>query len=167
MRVLLVGEAPARGTKRPFEGRSGIKLRELLGANFERLRLRNLYRNPKPKDRQGSVWHLHAARRRAKRFRLNGDLVLLAGKRVADAFGIRGVRYFEPCLLRGTIAYVVPHPSGVNRWWNVETNRYRARRFFAALFLALDGVDLPDGSLDAIEFRVRAGAEAERAGRVY
>jgi hypothetical protein len=32
-----------------------------------------------------------------------------------------------------TLTAIVPHPSGVNRWWNDENNRRRARRFFREL----------------------------------
>ena len=76
-------------------------------------------------------------------------------------------RYFEPCLLRGRVCYVVPHPSGRNRWYNVEIHRARVKQFFLALLLALEGVQLRDGYLDASEMCLRAKQEAREKGRVY
>lgn len=168
MTILLLGEAPARGTKVPFDGQSGDRLRKLLGTEFNRLRLMNLYQMSRARAGKGSEWNANAARKRAKQFVIPADFVLLAGRRVAAAFGIpKGVRYFEPCMVHDVVAYVIPHPSGVNQWWNVELNVQRAKNFFAAFFMAVDGVDMPDGSLDAAEFRVRAKVEARGRGRIY
>ncbi len=169
MRALLVGEAPARGTSKPFEGNSGVRLRELIGDEaFLRLDMVNLYKRPMPRDGwKGSAFPVAAARRKALKFDFPVSVVvLLAGKRIARAFGVRA-RYFEPCMLRRRVCYVVPHPSGVNRWYNVEFNRHRAKRFFCALLLALDGVQRPDGDLDAAEFRLRATRDARAAGRIF
>lgn len=169
MRALLVGEAPARGTSEPFEGNSGTRLRELIGeAAFMRLDLANLYSRSMPRDGyKGSHFPVLLARRKAKRFDLPPRaVVLLAGQRVAKAFGVKA-RYFEPCLLRGRVCYVVPHPSGVNRWYNVEINRHRAKHFFCALLLSLEGVERPDGSIDAHEFAMLAKRHAREAGRVF
>jgi hypothetical protein len=171
MRVLLVGEAPARGTSRPFEGNSGVRLRELIGDEaFGRLDLANLYKRPMPSDGwKGSHFPAVLARRQAKQFGLPGGkgvVVLLAGKRVAKAFGVEA-RYFEPCLLRRRVCYVVPHPSGVNRWYNVEINRWRAKQFFCALLLSLEGFERPDGDMDAREFTLRAKRQARESGRVF
>lgn len=74
------------------------------------------------------------------------QVVLLAGLRVARAFGLRmnhkdrpSFSYFEKKIFKDqpnqTIfeVVVVPHPSGVNRWWNDPQNEARAREFLAAL----------------------------------
>lgn len=37
----------------------------------------------------------------------------------------------------------VPHPSGVNRWWNHGANRRRARAFFSRLLTDLETEDEP------------------------
>lgn len=76
------------------------------------------------------------------------DLVLLlAGKRLAREVGTyvmdgRAPRYHEEVELSTKYrlyappsphfalrAFIVPHPSGVNRWWNELANRAEARRF--------------------------------------
>lgn len=75
---------------------------------------------------------------------LTDTIVVLLGKRVAKAWGLDGAPWFVP---HGSDAifdyrssfytYVVPHPSGLNRWWNNGKNRRASRRFFRSLF----GVD--------------------------
>lgn len=65
------------------------------------------------------------------------DCVLLAGMRVAKAFGCGGADMFEvlPRFVRPGLPpmIVVPHPSGVSRWWNDPQNRRVALAFFNAL----------------------------------
>lgn len=61
--------------------------------------------------------------------------MLLAGKRVASAFGLDEEYLADPVAFpiggRPVAVHVVPHPSGVNRWWNEPANRERARAFLA------------------------------------
>jgi hypothetical protein len=61
------------------------------------------------------------------------DFLLLCGSRVADAFGIHDVKwkYFTEQRILGFSypAVVVPHPSGVSRWWNDPANLIRARTY--------------------------------------
>lgn len=63
---------------------------------------------------------------------LRGRLVVLAGKNVARAFGVRA-EYHEWLVSPGCRAVVVPHPSGVNRWWNSADNREASRVFWTDL----------------------------------
>lgn len=62
-------------------------------------------------------------------------VVLLAGKRVAAAFGFRDSPHFEARRLGGLYLplVVLPHPSGVSAWWNSSANRKRCRRYLADL----------------------------------
>ncbi len=61
--------------------------------------------------------------------------VLLAGKRVARAFRLGSPTYFEETRVEGidVPVVVVPHPSGVNRWWNDRGNAADARKFLERL----------------------------------
>ncbi len=69
-------------------------------------------------------WSIRAARLEAERLRLvqhRGRKLVLLGSKVCGAFGVP----FVPCSLQGgvdsadTCTYVVlPHPSGLNRFWN-------------------------------------------------
>lgn len=65
-------------------------------------------------------------------------LVLLCGKRVASAFQMpASVQYFvtDPACDRvgGLPTVVVPHPSGMNLWWNDDENRVLAAGFLRDL----------------------------------
>ena len=69
--------------------------------------------------------------------------VLLAGTRVRQAFHLGG-NLFErddgdPAL---PPVYVVPHPSGVNPFWNSRENRNRARAFLEGIVREVDAEDL-------------------------
>lgn len=60
--------------------------------------------------------------------------VVILGFRAASAFCYRSQRpesreYFSPWQERNSTFSVIPHPSGVNRWWNDPLNRRRAVRW--------------------------------------
>ncbi len=143
--------------------RTANRLRDLIGDDaYRQIDRLNFYPEP-------VVWDAGSARMRAEHtFRLpggKGRVLLMGSQRLAKAFGVEA-RYFEPCLLRRRVCYVIPHPHGA-RWYSVEINHHRAKRFFAALLLAMEGVQRPDGYLDAREFVTRAKHAAREAGRVF
>lgn len=120
--ITVVGEAPGRTSdpSRPFAGgRCQTNLERLLGVGFhDRCRVLNLLRRwPGRTDRKGSRFPLAAAAAAAGRLELDGPTVLV-GKRVARAFRLGSAGFFEATEVRGRPAMVVPHPSGVNLWWN-------------------------------------------------
>lgn len=136
MKLLVVGQAPARGRtgRRAFEPDtpSGARLAKLMGVEdvVEVADVVNLVRRF-PGDSPWNKGHRFPegqAKRAARRLRLNGyDVVLLTGRHVARAFDVdvEFLRWFE---LRGVRAVVLPHPSGANLWWNKRANRARAER---------------------------------------
>lgn len=97
------------------EGGSGRKLTELI-PEFHLWDKVNLHPSPGPRfvdqDREaarnlsGMLW---------------GRRVLLLGGRVATAFGVH-TELFEWTTSPGFAAAVVPHPSGLSRWWNDPAN---------------------------------------------
>lgn len=130
MKPAIVGEAPSMRTSRPFAGASGRRLAELADASLDdlrgRFRLVNLlahWPGPNPHGK-GAAWNARAARDRAATVRLPPGS-LLCGRRVARAFGRSSQPFFEWV---GGVA-VIPHPSGVSRWWNDPGNYELARRF--------------------------------------
>lgn len=145
----MIGQAPSRtgDPSRPCAGRSFERFaraagaesrREVLAffAHFERTNVLDVYPGG---DGKGDAFPLREARAAADAMRpgLDGRAVVLVGKATARAFRIRGPECFdwlteEPA--PGSCAVVVPHPSGVNRWWNETENRDRARRFFRVLY---------------------------------
>lgn len=56
-------------------------------------------------------------------------VLVLCGKRVASAFRLRDVEFLTWRFLAGLIVGVIPHPSGIVRWWNDEANVEAARAF--------------------------------------
>ena len=144
-RILVVGEAPgARGNVVAFAtgGRgSGDRLRAHAGWSDEfwstcvdAVNLLTIYPG---RDGNGARFDLAAAWRAARRVSVERyPVVLLCGRRVGAAFGVQGGAYFDAHVLAtGGLAWLVPHPSGVNRWWNDERHRAIARAFFASLEL--------------------------------
>jgi uracil-DNA glycosylase len=138
MKPAIVGEAPSMRTSRPFAGRSGERLAELSGlasleALRDRFRLVNLLGHwPGPDaSGKGSAFPMQEARSAAATLRLPSGS-LLCGRRVAAAFGLAAAPYFAWCDVDGRRVAVIPHPSGVSRWWNDPENVARARAFLRA-----------------------------------
>lgn len=157
-RYLLVGEAPARTGQRnlhiclvaraldapPKDGYlDHLRARhaELFDFIVDTRHANLLGRWPGP-ARRGSAFPMKEARAAAGAFLevidiVRPEVILLAGRRVAAAFHHNmhheGTDYFEELELAGREARVVPHPSGVNRWWNDPANRERARKFLEKL----------------------------------
>jgi uracil-DNA glycosylase len=141
MTITIIGQAPGarNGKRRAFEGRSGDRLAEAAGLRgHAELRRRadvtNLLRRfPGKSGRiKGDAFPMRRARRAARIRKLEG-VVLLIGRGVARAFDVDAP--FLRWVRRGDARIaVVPHPSGVNLWWNSAENRRRARRFLRRLF---------------------------------
>ena len=136
---VLVGQAPGRRSDplRPFSGSSGARLERHLGIAAGTLgdcfELRNLIdRYPGRKEgAKGDGWDAAAARDRARALRreLEGRAFVLAGRKVAAAFGVAETPYFVWARFDGTkTSYaVIPHPSGVDRVWNSPATAARLR----------------------------------------
>ena len=61
--------------------------------------------------------------------------MVLVGTRVARAFGIESPEFFEWTRREdfGFNLVVIPHPSGVNLWWNKKENKERGTKFLREL----------------------------------
>ncbi len=160
MNVLFVGQAPGRKSGPPLSGRAGAVLAALAGLpqdEFERIFPRtNLLRRFPGKRGKGDAFPTEVAGRAARtllrRLPLNARLVLL-GAGVARAFGLRA-RPLEVLDLgrRGAVALLVPHPSGVNLWWNRPENRTAAAEALRA-FLREAGAEVRDGADEPVPDR--------------
>jgi uracil-DNA glycosylase len=126
--VLVVGEAPGRlSGVRPL-GSLDRKLPALRGV--PRVNLLDRYPGS---DGKGARFPIGPARTAAKsllRAVPEASLVLV-GRRVAEAFGFKTFAYdwFEWFSVGGRAYAVIPHPSGIVRWWNDPANRAAAERF--------------------------------------
>jgi len=160
MTSLLVGERFNQRTWRPslfaIPSANYVNVMTRLGAfpaGHSRVKLESLgvrwtqSMNLLPPDPQGVKWNAELAATVAAYLMLHTahDLLWLAGIRVARAFGIRADEqlYFQPLSSESgawepsydppRLCVIVPHPSGLNRWWNHEENVEWGRREIADL----------------------------------
>ncbi len=135
---LIVGEAPSKNevTERPIEGRIGRRLARCCGLTleefierFDRVNLLHVRQDTKEKGFEFDRYAGIAAARTLFNAFYPGQRVLLLGHRVRDSFGVVNKEYFEEFYLGSAKAYVLPHPSGVNRWWNDVENEKRMYDF--------------------------------------
>lgn len=70
--------------------------------------------------------------------RLRGPVILL-GVQVARAFGISEGDPIRSCEADGVRFHCVPHPSGLNRWYNDPDNRRRVGLVLADAYYACGG----------------------------
>jgi uracil-DNA glycosylase len=144
-RALLIGEAPSATSDptAPLSGRTGARIEHFAGlapgALASHFDLLNLLDRFPGRDGKGTLWPVDLARESAKRIAiaLEGDgrpsRAIFLGKRVAAAFGERRL---QPCRwaerrFGGRVVEValLPHPSGVNRWFNDPKNVKLASEF--------------------------------------
>lgn len=136
VRAVLIGLGPPEGLRGSFgpESRSERFLADLgLPGDVPRINLCRRAADPAglPDAR------LARAARRLRPDLAGYDLILLAGRRVARAFGLPDswpfLRWYwigsEKGYKHEAGAAIVPHPSSLNRWWNDPRHRQDARRF--------------------------------------
>lgn len=75
-------------------------------------------------------WDMTIARVNAAKLipKLQHRRVILLGRKVSSAFGIFS-RWFTETRCYNSEYYVIPHPSGSNRWWGDPRNVQMAREF--------------------------------------
>ena len=142
-KIVLVGFSPSHtgDPKEPLAGvGSGHRLAKLCGLDvatylrtFDRINLH--YETPKKNDRVTRL--VGEASASMFRARFAGRKIILLGKDVARAFGFNdndkmlewikmtSSNIFLPL----TYFALLPHPSGLNRWYNEPRNVRRAERF--------------------------------------
>lgn len=136
---LIIGEQPSKNgdPSKPIQGRIGERLAECAGLTFdeymEKFDRMNLLDVRAEYSGKGMDFNVKAARSTARelitRAFLPGRLILILGKRAASAFGMTSIAYFQRMVINGAEVYVVPHPSGINRWWNLPENEQQMIRF--------------------------------------
>lgn len=133
---LFVGEAPSRSTERfgghALTGETGRRLAEWSGLSAAAFRAAADCRNVYPT--LPSRWvHVRAAELARVLWNApetqRAPLVVLLGSRVARAFGFVHAVHFEVYQTGGPAVAVMPHPSGLNRFWNDPANVALAEAF--------------------------------------
>jgi hypothetical protein len=105
----------------------------------------NLLKRYPGRQGKGDKFNLKYASRVAKEMmysnRLADRQVILLGKNLAKAFGLQADylewNYFGWCDRDGKTqnmhVVIVPHPSGINRWWNDPKNAAKVATFLKTL----------------------------------
>jgi uracil-DNA glycosylase len=139
--ILFVGQAPGpsrAGEREPLSGRVGRRLARLLGlteAEWLRHRRVNLLaRWPGKKARKGDAFDVTAGAAHADHLLVEAHRFVLLGGLVTQCFGIP--KWVPLKIWRLDYAntvghrqfFCLPHPSGVNRWWNDKRNVRKAER---------------------------------------
>jgi uracil-DNA glycosylase len=140
MKPLFIGEAPGKRWKpgdKPLGGRSAGVLAKLLGLDSEdfygridAVNLMDKWPGPGPSGK-GATFDPVRAMHAAVAVPVEGRRVVYCGRRVARAFGFVVKEFFVqiPNDARAAESWVIPHPSGINRWWNDPKNRRKAARW--------------------------------------
>ena len=143
MSVLLVGEAPnAKGEgKRPNTTFTGGRIAKMGGHDIPRT---NLLREWPGVQGRGSAFPMSLARPAAQRLSRRKPkrvAFVFVGRRGAQAFRWYG-DYFAWGDLDGRSVVTMPHPSGINHWWNSPENHAEAQRFIVDLVDRLGPVEV-------------------------
>lgn len=139
--VTILGQAPGRrgDPSLPLEGYRA-RLLELLGADdaaWSAIRKLNALDRFPGKARKGDRFPLAEALVSVARIRpaLRGDLVFVLGRHAARALRVSAPFLVRACDVVGGFEFViVPHPSRVSLWWNLEENRARAKEVCSRAF---------------------------------
>lgn len=165
-RVLLIGQAPGPSGPPPGRplvgGKSGTFLQQLCGCAtlkeyIKRYETRNvLDKYPgRAADENGDLFPVKEARAAAERITpsLKGRRVIFVGAKVMAVFGhAKWLPAFQWTLERhdpveGALIEPFyewawsPHPSPINRVWNIPENVERAKAFFRAVSLSQDAAE--------------------------
>ncbi len=148
MRIQFVGQAPSQETegKPPFTGKCGKFLAEvLLGTTQEQMLKDHDFINVLDywpgKGLGGDKFPMDKAQAEAQKkldILRNKRVVILLGNNVARAFGAKSFSYLSWYEIRNPQnsndvivprMAVIPHPSGINRYWNRPENRTVVAKF--------------------------------------
>lgn len=138
-RFLILGEAPGRlSTSNWSRGR----IRDLAGRDLDEwaewVNLVEEWPGAQPRGK-GSLWNPRLAAKKAAELEPTfGDYlgVVCLGRRVAQVViaGGSGFPFFRWTTARSSgLVAVIPHPSGIVRWWNEPENVEKARTFLSEI----------------------------------
>lgn len=138
MKHRLYGQAPSKDAIIPFSGASGRALAQRMGlptfgALHDLYVVENVLSEWPGAGPKGDLFPMGQAREKAAFIRATWnqyDHCLLVGKQVAQAFGFSSfIDLVWHSVDDGTLIAIVPHPSGVNHFWNDKQNAARADAF--------------------------------------
>lgn len=151
--VLIIGQAPAAkdNPASPLSGRSGRVIADLMGISLEEFLetfdRANLFNKFPGKNGKGDAFDARRAKRNAHLLANNNRIdeykaIIILGKNVAKALGYRSDEWLEWQKFSRPWVVVIPHPSGINHWWNDKRNRKVAKEFLTEIYETYFGVRL-------------------------
>jgi len=142
LKSIIIGQAPHKSAAENFrpliDGKCGYKLAEICEIKHEEyaqiFETTNLINKYMGKYGKGDIFPIKKARKKAQELwlKLDYDIIILAGKSVANAFNIKA-EYFQRIKIEDREIVIIPHPSGINRWWNKKENEREAKNFMKKL----------------------------------
>ena len=142
-KILLVGQAPARESDgKPLEGRIGERIASLAGITVEQYlyrtdRMNVLNQYPGRSKGKGDAFPMKEAKLAVskKAHVFSGRLVVFLGKSTAWVFGASASQYLTWRYSSALCCWfaVLPHPSGIVRWWNSKDNKRQPADFLHSL----------------------------------
>jgi hypothetical protein len=135
-KIVLIGQAPSRfgDPRQPLCMSIAKKLSMLIGMSyleyFDTFDRMNVLDHWPGANEKGDKFPMREARVKAQEIvqSLVERKVIFVGRATALAFGFR-TQFFEWVEFAGFTAAAIPHPSGVNYWWNEKHNVELASKF--------------------------------------
>jgi hypothetical protein len=121
-RIAVIGPCPNPHRDWSYDEGSALRVWELAQIKLD---FWNLF------DREPETWNANLARTTASVWRTcdpDYTTLILLGAKVRDAFGLQDKKWLDWSEIGSThMGLVLPHPSGLNRWWNNPRNRVNAQ----------------------------------------
>lgn len=142
-KIIMIGQAPGQHGD-PSSPLASKRLADLCGLSvwefkdrFDRI---NLLATWPGKRGKGDEFSMTEARISAMEMvgSLSGRRVIFVGKQVARAFQFFGTDYFTWEEFGSMLVCLIPHPSGVNRFWNDPERVEQAQGFLRSLIARPD-----------------------------
>ena len=147
-RILLIGQAPSRTSqgKQPFSGKSGKRLAELAGISQKDLRryfkMVNVLDYWPGRGGKGDAFPTgRQVPDRLRKMVASYAATIFVGRGVAARFKFNAPQYLTwyACSPRKSrTAAILPHPSGINRWYNDPQNLKDAQMFLRGIIWLVD-----------------------------
>ena len=146
--VLIIGQAPAQKDDpgNPLTGKTGLRLANYMDLHLEEFLTTfdraNLFDKYPGKNEKGKGDAFPIQQATINSFKLLRDnppdnyrAMILLGKNVAKAFNLKDPEFLKWATTPQGLRYVVlPHPSGLNRWWNEKSNQKAALKFLGEMY---------------------------------
>jgi uracil-DNA glycosylase len=182
MTTMLIGQAPSKGTedKTPFSGETGTRIAGMAkmppSALAGHYALRNALDYFPGKEGKGDAFPPEEAKAAIERIvdQVKGtevDRLIFVGRGTANAFAldvdhVGGYLAWFRTAATGPRVWlaILPHPSGINRWYNDPQNRAAAALFLQLEIRSRGDTPVPRAQIDEAELHRSDQEDAATAG---